>query len=145
MCYRTAHVLHAEVMAAFKFVIPVYLVNAELLIISSLFQVIRLLSLGGPLVTGAPLLIALATVTVFRSCLEIAVRLTNLSVNFSCLPFSQRNVKEGLVSREERRFFKSCKSLSVRIGGTFTVTRETFPTVAQHILINYLVTLLISF
>ncbi len=143
--YRAAQVLHAESMAVFQLILPAFVTGSEFLIISCLFQAVRIRSTSGPLVAANPLLVASIAVVILKTCLELAAKLTEFSQDFSRLPFPRMDGKGGIVSREDMRFLKSCKPLPLRVGGTFTINRETFPTVAHNILINNLVTLLISF
>jgi len=140
MIYRTAQVLHTWSMEVFQFLVPAYFLGIEFIIIVTLFVSIRVGFSIEFLIAIFAFAIGLITFYGFMSTIHLASNVTELSVGYIVTLLSDKSN-----TKADKCFLISCRRLKVRIGSTFTVTAETFPTVFQDVIVGYLINLLVTF
>ena len=143
--YRAAQLVHSWAMEVFQHLLPASIAGAETVIIFALFSAIRLNTYGSThenLMALVFLSVGTICFFIFKRCIELAAKVMRVSRDFSRIPFLQ----EG--SRFEHRdnvFLVSCRPLVLKVGDTFVITRDTFPTISQDIILTTLINLLITF
>ena len=142
MYFRAAQYFHYWWMEIFRVILPVCVTGAELIIVFTLFASLRLHALVGTFIIMVVMAVGGICFIVFKEALEYASMVTESSRDFSRTPF----LKEGdKLSQYERVFLFSCKPLVLRVGETFVITKETFPTISQDIILGNLINLLLTF
>jgi hypothetical protein len=133
--------VHIWAMEFFQFLLPFYLTGAELLSVAALYCAIRMhVSLG--LFTVLALGTGMTCFLTLKVALEFSAKVGESSREFSQTPF----LPEGsLFTKEYRMFLKSCKPLDLRVGDSFPITKDTFPTISQDIILGNLINLLVGF
>jgi len=132
---------HARNIARLQFVLPVFITTAELITIATLFFGIKIgPSSGLIIISPVEIGIAVITLTCLKVGLDTASQLTVLSQEFSSIGRIRKDV-----TKEEKCFFASCRSCKVRVGETFTITKETFPNIFGDIIIGSLINLLVIY
>jgi hypothetical protein len=133
--YRSAQILHEAVLEISRILLPTYIGLAEGLILASLYLIICFNVAVGTFIT---LLTGLIFIIVF-GCLKFALKygseMTEWSEEFARHPYSAdcRNF-----TKADRVFFASCKPLILKVGHTFVITKETFHTISQDIVLGFL-------
>ena len=133
--------LHAWAAAIFRNIVAIWLVTAEALMIIGFFIAIRMNTRLG-LITVFALVLAGITLVCAKFLMEFAAELTDRSQEF-CKPRTPRPL-----SKEIKCYLSGCQPLKTSIGllgGTFTVTKETFPTVSQDVILGNLINLLVGY
>ena len=128
-------------MDVYLFLLPAYITAAELVIIVTMFLVIRLNVSAGQFMTVLSLSVGIVTVLCLRFGIDFASKLYDFSRNFSTTPFE--DVKR--FTKYDRCMLASCRPLQLKVGETFKITRNTFPTISQDIILGSLVNLLLTF
>jgi hypothetical protein len=142
MYYRAFQVQHTWAMDFYTFLLPAYITGSELLTVASLFFAIRLNAVLGLHFTVIMFLVGIITFIILKVALEFSAKVGELSVGFSRNPF----LPEGRqFTREDKSFLKSCKPLKLRVGSSFSIVKDTFPTISQDIILGNLINLLITF
>jgi len=138
--YHAVYTLHTWITATLRTTVADFLISAEVLIILSLFIVIRL-----KLKLGIMSVLAMFVGGVLYFCMEIALNfaadLTDISKEF-CQPSSGRPLS---LSKEEKCRLATCRPLKIVIGNTFTVTKQTILTISQDIILMSLINLLVNY
>ena len=143
--YRAAQLVHLRGMEVFRHLLPAAVAGAEIFIIFALFTSIRLNTHGstnGSLLALSFLSVGAITFYVFKRCLEFASKVTEASRDFSRIPFLQEGSR---FLHEDKVFLASCRPLALKVGDTFIITKESFPTISQDIILTTLINLLITF
>jgi len=136
--YRAACIQHTWTMATFRTNIAGVLTIGEALTILSLYIIIRMklrLGLIGPFAVMLGAIFYFAMKTALQYCAALTAR----SQEF-CKPSSFRSL-----SKEDRCRLASCKPLTVVIGSTFTVTKQSFLTISQDIILINVINLLVAY
>ena len=133
--YRSAQIMHILAMEAFQFLLQIYIVAAELLLLTMLFVFIRNLSpvTFNALVSG---MVGVACIISMNLCFWCASKINDDSRSIC------KTVKKA--TKEQNAVLRSFKPMVIRVGNTFTITSQSFPNVLDHILAN-LVNLLVTF
>ena len=79
---------------------------------------------------------------IFKRAMEFASKVTGSSQDFSRIPFLQKGSE---LAHQDKVFLTSCKPLEIKVGATFIITKESFPTISQDIILGILVNLLMMF
>jgi len=140
--YRTAQVFHQWAMEVFEvMVIPAYVTGGEYFVIFAMFLLIRINFTEPylPVITGS---IGVICFVVLKLAIEYAARLADASAEFGKPRFSVKGTK---LSKYDRAFLRSCRPLLVKVGKTFKISRDTFPTISQDIIMSGLINLLLTF
>jgi len=133
--------MHACAMDAFGVLLPVYVTAAELVVTSSIFSSIKMTN---STFFAIPLLaVGLICFSILKVALEFASKVTTNSRDFSRTPYPAGG-RPIMLSQEEKVFLQSCKPLLLRVGDTFTITEETFPTISQDIIMTNVINLLVA-
>ena len=144
--YRAAQIFHDWAQGTVHYLLPAGVAVAEVVIISGLFVAIRLNTYGTSTEERLLALVFLSVETncffVFKQCIEFASKVTDASRDFSRIPFLQKGSR---YEHKDREFLASCKPLTFKVGETFTINRESFPTITMDIILGTLVNLLITF
>ena len=133
--YRSAQIIHILAIETFQFLLQIYIVAAELLVLTMLFVCIRNLS---PVTS-----IALLSSMIGGLCLMC------MNLAFGCaskINDSSRNIFKVLkkTTKRQKAVLRSMKPMVIRVGDAFTITSESFPNILDYILSN-LVNLLVTF
>jgi len=120
--------------------IPVCITTAELVDIFGLFATIRFITTDAQDLS----IITLIFVLIVFALLKVGLQFAS-GVTISSERFARTQINGFRFRKEDQLFLKSCKPLAIRIGGTFTVTDETFPTISQYIIMNNVINLLLLF
>jgi len=124
-----------------SFVLPTILPAAEVLVIVAAYSTIRYFRQADPSLSILVGTIGLVTLLILKLGITNAVHVTEASTYF---------IETGLKMNKRRMkyiqlYLKSCRPLQWRIGGTFALNCETFPRIADGIIINILIHLFIVF
>jgi len=138
--YREIELLHSWAMDVFKTLLPAFVAGAELFIIFSMFLVIRMNLALGFLFSAVGISLGINCFVFLKLSLQFSAKVTSSSKAFSTTPYVSRKTH---FSKEDRRFLASCRPLALRVGSTFTISRETFPTISQDIILIKLMNLLV--
>jgi len=137
--YYAVHILHTWAMTTFRTIVAGYLIIGEVLVILSIFIVIRL-----KMRLGVVSFIALVAGGVSYFCTKIALQfsadLTDRSKEFS-KPFGRLLS----LSKGDKCPEALCKPLKLVIGSTFTVTKQSILTISQDIILMNLINLLVTY
>jgi len=136
--YKAALMLYTLAAGIFRNIIAIWLVTAEALIIIGFFITIRMNTRLG-LITVFALVLAGITFFCFKFLTDFATNLMDRSLEF-CKPKTPRPL-----SKEIKYCLSGCQPLKTPVGGTFTVTKETFPTVSQQVILDNLINLLVAY
>ena len=133
--YKSAQVMHILATESFKFLLQVYILAAELMILTMLYVCIRNLS---PITVFAGVSggISLACLMCLNLALGCASKMNDSSRTM------YKNVDK--TTKEQKAVLRSFKPMVIRVGDTFTITRESFPNILDYIL-SHLVNLLVTF
>jgi hypothetical protein len=136
--YRAFQVHHISANHLVYFVGPIIIPSAELLIVMSMFIVLRFHTDVGALsgIMGG------ITLFIFKIAISKAVDVTESSEKFSKNALKFNNSR---MSKAKVRYIKSCRPLEWRIGHVFTVTRDLFPRILNDIIISNVINLLLAF
>ena len=144
--YRAAQVLHYWATEVYQLFLPLCMVGTELIIIFALFLAIRL---NADTQAQDKLIIAVSALSIgaisfynLKQGVEFSSKITESSREFSRIPVLG---KGACFEPKDRLFFASCKPLVAKVGGTFIITRQSFLTISQDIILGSLVNLLITF
>ena len=143
--FRAAHLYHDWGMEVFKPLLPALLFSAEMVIIFGLFLSIRFHThdANEPIFSSlAAVSIGGLTLFILRRAFEVGVNLMETSQDFSRIPFLQKGCS---FETKDRLVLASCKPLVLKVGEVFLITKETFPTILQDIILGNLINLLITF
>ena len=133
--YRSAQILHILAVEAWQFLLQLYIVIAQLMVLGLLFIFIRNLT--------PPTFIAVPSGVVGVACL-MCISLAFGSA--ATINESSRSIFKLVrkTTKEQNAVLRSLKPMVVRVGPTFTISSKTFPNMVDHILSN-LVNLLVTF
>ena len=141
--YRSAQHIHYWAMEIVRHMLPVAMVGIETVIIFAFFAAIRLsTSTDEKLLAVVALSAGIISFIVLKRCIEFATKVTNSSRDFSRYPFLNQGPRFG---REDKVFLASCKPLMLKVGDTFTINEESFPTISHDILLGTIINLLVTF
>jgi hypothetical protein len=126
-------------MELFQTLLPAFIFGGEVVVLVTLFLSIRFHGTAGLGFTIFELLLAAATLVCIKSSLTLAYKVTDMSREFSKLP----QLNYSGINKDEGRFSRSCAPLRLKVGKTFTITRETLPHILQRIIIENLISLLV--
>jgi len=122
-------------MEFYRALYPILTVAAEIMIIFTAYVAIRTDSVF----MRAVAFIVSATVFIFlKTALEFGANLAESSREFLKLS-NGHNLPE-----EDKLMMAASRALTIVVGNTFTITKETFPTISQDIILDQLITLLVS-
>ena len=147
--YRAAQVVHNWAMEVFQpFLLLASVAGAEMVTICALFAAIRLNTHGS---TNEKFM-ALAFLStrlficfyIFKQCIEVASKVTDAFRNFSRIPFLIQGSRFRF-AYENKVFLASCKPLVLTVGEICTITKQSFPTISQDIILGSIVNLLLTF
>jgi len=121
--------------------LPAYVTGSELTIVTSLFMFIRLKSTG---LIFSVVIVSISTVTffIFKLALEGASSLTDASQDFAKPPNLDGSIK---FTKFDLQFLRSCRPLILTVGSTFKISKDTFPTISQNVILNGAINLLLTF
>ena len=140
--YRAHQIFHNFNLQLIRIIAPVTVSTAEIINIIAIYTTIRLSRYLGPFLLFNFIVIDVVCLLVVQIAMDFAYRMTEYSTVFS----KSLTIDEfaGYVpSAEERSFVKSCRPLHWKLGDYFTVTKNTFPTILDKIIIQTVVYLLI--
>ena len=141
--YRAAQLNHSLAMEIYQYLLPVSVAGVEMFIIFAFFAAIRLNTYANEKFLALVALSAGALgFFIFKQCIDLATKVTDSSRDFCRIPFLQKGSR---FVREDKVFLASCQPLLMRIGHTFTIEKQSFPTISQDIILGTLVNLLITF
>lgn len=120
-------------------ILPSIVVVAELLIVTTLYCLIRLYSSIHLFLLFALLSVSFFATVVLTLAIWLAVRTTEYSEKFIALGHSIQ------LTKGENLFLRSCHRLRWKIGKTFVLTRDSLPTIYQDIIGAYTINLLLTF
>jgi len=141
--YRSFQLLHHMTTKLVSFVLPTVLPATEFLVISAVYVFIRIfqtpdVQLLQPL---SIVMIALLALLILNLAISFAVNVTQASWNFVDVGHRTDIPKCKYINR----YLNSCQSLNWKIGGTFTLRRDTFPDIMHRVIIDILINLLLVF
>jgi len=139
--YRAHQVFHNYIIEEIQIIGPVCLSCVELITIVFIYGTIRL---GASVDVDLFLILNVFFVSlVCLVVLEIILQFAHQITQHSELLSKQQYFPDGRgPTKEDERFMKSCRPLKWKIG-VFTVTRNTFPTILNNIVIQSVIDLLI--
>ena len=140
--YRATQTMHNRAMNVFGILVPALVTGAQLLILASLFLVIRIGVSSGILFIILDVPLGIMCFICLKTGIEFASNVTELSQNCSWTPFLNHRPD---FTKKDRIFLKSCALLKFKVGETFTITKVSFPTMSQQIILGNLVNLLVLF
>ena len=140
--FRAAQCMHNLGMEVFEFIIPVCVTGGEVIILFTLFVSIRLNILVEPIIVLTTISIGGICFFVFKKTFDFASRITEACREFSQPPFLQRG---NHFEKQDRLFLLSCKPLEIKIGAPIVITKNTFPTISQDVILGNLFNLLLIF
>jgi len=141
-CYRKAQVLHNWAMEIHEILLPALLTATEVFTVFAFFTSIRFNFTLGPLMPLVILPVGIICFFLLKVCFECGARLRDASRDISKLPYL---VPTTRLMKTETVFLRSCKPITIVVGSTVTVTRNTFLTVSQDIVLMGLINLLLTF
>jgi len=138
--FHAAHLLNTWAMGTFRTLLTGFITMDQILLIISLFLVIRMnISIHGVFVPFFLLGIGGMCYFALKVALDFAGKLMQLSEEF-CHPSGLRGF-----NKEEKCRLASCKPLRIVVGNTFTITRQTFSTISQDIVLANVINLLVGY
>jgi len=139
--YRSLQVHHGMATEASKAFLPVVIPTAEVILITSIFTVIRFHDRFNQLLLLALIFVALFAGIMLGLAIENAVRVTTKSAKMGELGSSSGRRFE----KEDVAFFKSCLPLKWKIGGSFSLNRDTFIRIMNDVVVVGVMNLLIAY
>jgi len=136
--YRAAQILHTWGTVIFRNMLSDWLLTGEALMILGFFIAIRMNTRLG-LISLFALIFAGVTFYCFKVTIEFAADLTDRSQEFC------KSKTSGPLSKEIQYSLSSCQPLKTPIGGTITISKETFPNVSQQVILDNLINLLVGY
>jgi len=136
MRYRAALIVHTWSIALNQLLLPSFMTAAEFLVIFTLYTGIRTNSI---LLRIMALIISGIGYFVLKTAFEFGAVITDSSREF--LKFSNAlNLR-----KEDRLLISSSQPLTFTIGNTFTISKQTFPTISQDIILTGVVNVLVTY
>jgi len=134
--------MHSWGLDVFKYLLPGYVVTAELVIIATLFVSIKLINNSGIelILSFVGTGIAITALSCVKAAMDYAWSTTKLSQKLSRIGRIRKNL-----TKEDKLFLISCRPLKIKVGNTFTITNQTLPTIVQDIVMGSLINLLLAF
>jgi len=139
--YRAAQAFHNWGMEVFQIILPAYVTGAEYFVVFAMFQAIRMNSAELYMPTMS-LTIGVLCFVILKLALESGAKLTEASRDFGKPPYVNGQEK---LSKMDTAFLCSCRPLILTVGHTFRISRDTFPTISQDIILSGLINLLLTF
>jgi len=140
LMYRASQLMHRWSMDVFKHLVPVLFIGAEFMIIMAMFACIRL-GFSKQIILA---ILAFAIAVILFCVLMFALVLSS-GITKGSAGYVDELVNAATSTKANKRFLISCPPLELRIGSTFTVTQQTFPTILQDVLIGNIINLLVTF
>jgi len=121
-----------------SFILPSIIPATEVLIISAAYTVIRLFRQAELSLTLMVGLVGILAVLILDVAITFAANVTEASKEF--IEIGQKTNMKYF-----RLYLKSCQPLNWNIGGAFLLNKKTFPRIADGIILNILIHLLLVF
>jgi len=141
-CYRTCQVLQSWETEIIQIILPTWVVGAEAIVVFALFLAIRCSISLGSLLTFMLVFMGVICFVTLKVIFKFAGKLTDDSRIFENPLYLSLNYG---ISKTELAFWRPCKPLAFVVGSTINVTRNTFPTVSQDIILVGITNLLVTF
>jgi len=139
LMYRACQVMHIWSMEVFELLVPALLMAVEFVVVVFLFVAIRV---GFSNEFAIALFSTLAAMIIFYALASLMLLGTNVTdVTTSTL----KVLETGSLTKLEYTIMASCPSLKVKVGSTFTITKDTLSTIFQGVIIDSLINLLVTF
>jgi hypothetical protein len=140
--YRAHSILHTLANAVLEPIFRISVPTTETVIILSVYAIVRFHAVMHPLILFAFVTTGiLACSSVLKLAIQLAVDSTTCSQDIAAL-----GMKSGRVlTKEDQRFFRSCRPLEWRIGDAFTLRTDTFRRIMHDIIIQAVINLLITY
>jgi len=152
--YSSLQVLHKINSIMIRRVGPLALALTEVLIIFTSFAVIRLSHALHPILLADIFSISVVALALMRYIIKFAVQITQRSATFGIpLLCTNRSLdgghtfiwgRTGISSRGNVRFERSCRPFIWELG-LFRLSSDTFPTIAQGVILDNLINLLVAY
>jgi len=138
--YRASQLMHRWSMDVFKLLVPILFIGAEFTIIIAIFLCIRV-GFSKQIIFA---ILAFATGVIIFCVLMFALVFSS-GITKGSAGYIDALVNAAICTKASKLFLNSCPPLQLRIGSTFTVTQQTFPTIMQDVLIGNITNLLVTF
>ena len=139
LLFRSLQVHHKFAEDAFDAILPSTVIVAEVLIVTTLYCLIRLYSSLHFFLLCLLLCISLFTTVLLTLGIWLAVQATEYSEKYIELGRSRQPTKS------EDVFLRSCRKFKWKIGNTFVLSRDSLPTIYRDIIVTYTINLLLTF
>jgi len=139
MFYRMHQIHHKIATESADPLLPVIIPMGEMLLITTTFTLIRFHNSFIPAILVPFFFVGILAGEMLMLAIQLAVNLTNCSQQFIDLgsKFSTH------FSKADKKFFKSCQPLKWKIGGSFTIVKDTFIKIMNDVVINGVINLLL--
>ncbi len=136
--YHAADVMNTQILATTRTLLTGFLVMIQVIIVLSLVLSIRM-NINAGFVVPIVLFVGGVGYTILKLVLEYQGNLTRLSKEFR-QPAGLRGF-----NKEDKCRLASCRPWRIVIGNTFTITRQTFATISQDIILGNVVNILVAY
>ena len=137
LLYRSHIIIHEVAMELILEIVPVSIAGLYVAIVTSFFLLARINFVYLQLIF---LIIGVKLCIFMKIIYALGFKVTEYSSGYLD-SFTQNT---GIKTKEDQRFFRSCRKLDVGIGKFFKITRNTFPSVMHEIVINAIINLLLA-
>jgi len=140
--YRATFLMHAWAMDAFRFLVPGIVLSAEFTAVIAFFITVRTANPNEVYICALALAVGIIDFLALKAAVVLASKVAEVSKDYIGFMLFKNG---GKVSTLDRRVWISCRPLLQKVGSTFTITKETFPTMSQDIILGNVITLLLMF
>jgi len=126
-----------------KYILPIVIPVAEILLITSIYSVLRLFHSIGPINSVGISTIGIFTGIVMKMAIEVAVGVTETSGETQKLPIHPNCT--NWLKLEDIQFFKSCRPFRWTVGSSFTLRKDSFVRIIDSVVITAVINLLVTF
>ena len=126
-------------------ILPVILFVGELLLITSIYTVVRQFYSNHSVVLLVIGFIGAVTVLTIGLGIESLGILAKASTQYVELKSMDSTLPHVHFSRHDRKFFRSCQTLNFKVLEAFTLEKDTFIKIMERIVISSVIDLLVAF
>ena len=145
--YRSQQIHHTVVLDILHHVLPTVIPVAELLLITSIYTVIKQFHSNHSCILFVTGSVGLVAFICLKQGIEMCGNLTRASEEFADLKSMKTNLPHENFSKHDRKFFESCRPFKITVANSFTLkqAQDTFVRIMDNVVISSVINLLVMF
>ena len=143
--YRSQQVHHALGSEMIQYNLPALICIAEFLLITSIYTVVRQFRSNHPFVLLVIGSVGFTAFTYLRMGLKTGSEIAKSSEKYMELKSMDSALPHVNFSSHDRKFFRSCQPIKIKVADSFTIEGESFMRIMNNIVITTVINLLVAF